>query len=97
MEWSDVSPMGIRDKGTWHYSENVVRLTSDKDIKWDPGVGRELVAFRRARVKDAVFLMGSPHDLKYFETAVDNNDTECCSLRVPKNATGQQSRPALQN
>jgi hypothetical protein len=88
MEWSDVSPMGIRDKGTWHYSENVVRLTSDKDIKWDPGVDRELVAFRRASVKDEVFLMGSPRDLKYFETAVDNNDTEWLLLTGSKERTG---------
>jgi hypothetical protein len=93
MEWSDVSPMEIRDKGTWHYSENVVRLTSDKDIKWDPGVGRELVAFRRARVKDAVFLMASPHDLKYFETAVDNNDTEWLLLAGSKERNGS-TKPA---
>ena len=55
-DWSDISPETISDKGAWKYSNSIVELVSDAEVKWKPGIDRRLVALRRSSARHEVLL-----------------------------------------
>jgi len=86
-EWSDVSPETISDKGTWTYSQSIVQLVSDRDVKWDPGIDRRLIALRRSSVREEVLLSEMRRMSDFEEKA--GKDPESMLLSVAK----ERSKP----
>jgi len=82
-EWADISPDTIYDKGAWTYSAGIVRLVSDPEVKWEPGIDRQLVAFRRSSVPDEILLIGITQRLADFEEQA-GDDPELMLLIVGK-------------
>jgi hypothetical protein len=56
-EWSDISPETISDKGAWTYSQGLVQLVSDPEVKWNAGIDRRLIALRRSSMQDETLLI----------------------------------------
>jgi hypothetical protein len=67
VEWSDIPPTTIRDKGKWAVSESEITLTSDPDIKWKPGAERHYLLVRRSGHADEILAVGADYDSRYFE------------------------------
>ena len=74
-EWSDVSPETISDKGGWKYSAGLVQLVSDPEVKWDPGIGRQLIALRRSSVQDEVLLIETSRLSDFEQNAGDHPES----------------------
>ncbi len=93
LEWADVEPPTMRDKGSWAFSAGTVRLTSDKEVTWDPDAERSyVVVHREARPKEAL-LIGLTRALPYFEEKA-NDDPNFMLLLVAKTriaSIGQKS------
>ncbi len=86
LEWADVEPPTIRDKGTWAFSAGTVRLTSDPEVTWDPDAERSyVVVHREARPREAL-LVGLSRALPYFEEKA-NGDPNFMLLPVANTRT----------
>jgi len=94
IEWADISPEIICDKGSWIFSSGVVHLSSAPDVKWDPRIDRELVAVRRPSVPNEVLLIGVHRDLTYFEEN-DGADAEGMLLEVAKERSKELKMPQV--
>jgi hypothetical protein len=66
-EWADIEPVTVHDKGTWVFKDGQVTLTSDPEITWEPGAERTYVAVHRSSRTEEILLVGTGHDLDYFE------------------------------
>ncbi|PYT49663.1 MAG: hypothetical protein DMG43_15745 [Acidobacteria bacterium] len=86
-EWSDISPETISDKSAWTYSQGLVQLASDPEVKWNAGIDRQLIALRRSSVQDEVLLI-EVTGLPYFEQKA-GDDPESMLLIVAK----ERSKP----
>jgi hypothetical protein len=73
VEWADILPETIFDKGTWTSSGGILRLMSDKDVTWHPTNPRKYVIFRRTPHPREVRLAGLGHDLQYFAENADRD------------------------
>ena len=65
--WTDIPPTTIQDKGQWVVSGSEVTLTSDPEIKWDPGAERHYLLIRRHAHSDEILIVGRVSDVRYFE------------------------------
>jgi len=65
--WSDVPPPTIQDKGTWVVSVDVLTLTSDSDVTWNPRTERRYLLVRRRSHPNEILMVGMDRDLRYFE------------------------------
>lgn len=86
LEWADVEPVTIRDKGSWTFSAGTVKLTSDRDVKWDPAAERSYVVVHRQSKPREVLLIGITLALPYFEEKADD-DPNFMLLLVAKTRT----------
>lgn len=86
LEWADVEPTTIRDKGTWSFSAGIVKLTSDSDVTWDPEAERTYLAVHRDSKPTEVLLVGVRRALPYFEEKADD-DPNFMLLLVAKTRT----------
>jgi hypothetical protein len=86
-EWSDISPEAISDKGAWTYSQGLVQLTSDPEVKWNAGIDRRLIALRRSSIQDEILLI-EVTSLPYFEEKA-GDDPESMLLILAK----ERSKP----
>jgi hypothetical protein len=82
-EWADIVRTTIVDKGSWVFSEGVVKLTSAPDVTWDPEAERTYLAVRRPSRKNEILLVGLEDALSYFETKA-HEDPEFTLLVVAK-------------
>src|ERR1700730_4606145 len=67
LEWSDIPPTTIRDKGNWAVSRSEITLTSDPDIKWKPRAERHYLLVHRSAHADEILVVGADSDSRYFE------------------------------
>jgi hypothetical protein len=74
-EWSDVSLETISDKGVWTYSGRVVQLVSDPEVKWNPGIDRQLIALRRSSIQGEVLLIEVTRLSDFEEKTGDNPES----------------------
>ncbi len=86
-EWSDISPETISDKGAWTYSQGLVQLASDPEVKWNAGIDRQLIALRRSSMQDEILLIEATR-LPYLEEKA-GDDPELMLLIVAK----ERSKP----
>jgi len=96
-EWADIEPTTIRDKGTWIFSDGVVKLTSDPEITWEPDAERSYLVIHRKSEPKEVLLIGTDRALSYFEEKA-NNDADFTLLLAAKTRIGligQKSAPKL--
>ena len=83
LEWSDIPPITIGDKGKWAVSQNEVLLTSDPDITWKPRAERHYLLIHRSTHAEEILIVGTDSDTQYFkENAKD--DPEFMLLLVSK-------------
>jgi hypothetical protein len=83
LEWSDIPPTTIRDKGKWAVSGSEIALTSDHDITWKPGAERHYLLVRRSGTADEILAVGTDSDSRYFEEHAED-DPEFMLLLVSK-------------
>lgn len=83
LEWSDVPPTTIRDKGKWAVSQSEVTLTSDPDIRWKPGAERHYLLIHRSAHTSEILIVGADSDSRYFEENA-KDDPEFMLLLVSK-------------
>lgn len=83
LEWSDIPPTTIRDKGKWAVSGSEITLTSDPDIKWKPQAERHYLLVHRRAHPDEVLAVGTDSDSRYFEEQA-KDDPEFMLLLVSK-------------
>lgn len=83
-EWADIMQETIFDKGSWEFIDGCVFLTSDSDIKWKTNNPKTLIALRRNKVADEVFLLGVDKDLDYFEDNSGDNPELMLLLKTLK-------------
>lgn len=87
IEWADILPATIQDKGTWAISAGEISLTSDPDITWKTRTAdRHYLLARRSSHASEVLAVGTNFDLAYFEKHAEE-DPEfmllvCSKLRV---------------
>ncbi len=86
LEWADVEPLTVRDKGTWTFSSSKVQLKSDPDVTWDPGAERTYLVVHRESKPAEVLLIGLGRALSYFEEKADD-DPNFMLLLVAKTRT----------
>ncbi len=86
LEWGDVEPRTVRDKGTWTFSSGELQLKSDPDVTWDPGAGRTYLVVHRESKPTEVLLIGLGRALSYFEEKADD-DPNYMLLLVAKTRT----------
>jgi hypothetical protein len=67
LEWSDIPPTTIGDKGKWAVSQSEVRLTSDPDIRWKPRAERHYLLIHRSSHANEILMVGADSDSRYFE------------------------------
>lgn len=67
VEWADILPATIYDKGKWRMEQGTVALTSDRDIFWKNRAERRYVAFQRENRESEVLLIGLANALPWFE------------------------------
>jgi len=73
LEWSDIPPTTIRDKGKWAVSQSQVTLTSDADIRWKPGAERHYLLVHRSAQPREILIVGADYDSRYFEKNAKDN------------------------
>lgn len=71
--WSDIPPATILDKGHWIASDGEVRLTSDSDVTWNPGVERRYLLVRRHSRPKEILAIGVDQDIPNFEKNADRD------------------------
>jgi len=74
-EWADVEPLVVRDKGKWQVVNGVIVLSSDNEVKWDPGVERRYIAVYRHSNDREIFLVGTNRALADFEQNAGDQPT----------------------
>jgi hypothetical protein len=72
-EWADIMPTTVFDRGTWSFSETVLRLKSAPEITWDPHLERRFLAAHRPTRIEEILLVGIDEDLPYFEEKAGND------------------------
>lgn len=96
-EWADIMPNTVFDKGTWSFSEGVLRLKSAPEITWDPELERRFLAVRRPFHAKEIILVGIEKELPYFEKDA-GDDPELMLLivaRLRDKAVSQASAAGL--
>lgn len=83
LEWSDIPPITIRDKGKWAVSRSEVTLTSDPDIRWKPGAERHYLLIQRNAHANEILIVGADADSRYFAKNA-KDDPEFMLLLVSK-------------
>src|SRR5690348_14970383 len=63
VEWGDLLPPTIFDKGTWSVAGARLTLSSDASVTWKPTLDRDHVPLRREGVPAEVLLFGVERDL----------------------------------
>ena len=69
VEWADILPDAIYDKGRWEYEGDYVRLHSDYSVPKNPKVKRDPAFapfFARVSGRERLFLVGVPWMYSYF-------------------------------
>jgi hypothetical protein len=66
VEWADIMPRTIFDKGTWSVAGARLTLSSDASVTWKPTLDRDHVPLRREGVAGEILLLGAEHDLHMF-------------------------------
>jgi hypothetical protein len=82
-EWADVMQNTVFDKGTWAFSDGVLRLKSAPEIKWDPRLEHAFLPVRRISHAREILLVGIQKNLPYFEKHA-GDDPELMLLIVAK-------------
>jgi hypothetical protein len=67
LQWADIMPKTVYDKGKWAARAGVVELVSDPEITWDPGIDRRHLLVRRTLREREIMLLALPADIDYFE------------------------------
>jgi len=66
-EWADIEPLVVRDKGKWQVVDGLVVLSSDEEVKWDPGAEPRYIAVNRRSNAREILLVGTDRALADFE------------------------------
>jgi hypothetical protein len=66
VEWADIMPWTIFDRGTWSVAGARLTISSDASVTWKPTLDRDHVPLRREGVTGEVLLLGVEHDLHMF-------------------------------
>ena len=76
VEWTDVFPITITDRGTWSYKDGLIVLYSDKTLP--KGEGRRNGKFLPLNIerdgKRLILLLGAEGDFAYFKANAKAND-----------------------
>ncbi|HUJ32700.1 MAG TPA: hypothetical protein VLY23_15570 [Candidatus Acidoferrum sp.] len=83
VEWADISPNTVVDKGRWSFSGGILELKSDPDITWDTRLDRRFLAVRRPSHTKEILLLGIETEISSFEEEA-RNDPESTLLIVGK-------------
>ena len=70
IEWTDISPETIDDKGAWSFDGQFVRLLSDRSVPKHKGGLRDMTFIPLTATyarKTRLLLMGVPRDFRYFK------------------------------
>lgn len=90
--WTDVAPDVIYDKGAWSYSHGLVELVSDPDVKWNPGIDRRLVAFRRASKRNEILLLQMSHLSDFEEGTNEHPESRLLYLVMERDKSLRESQ-----
>jgi hypothetical protein len=75
IEWADVMPETISDKGRWTMAMGLLTLSSDSDVVWDPRNDRRYLSLREGDGSEPL-LFGVDRTLHVFEWLVEEDPKE---------------------
>lgn len=70
-QWADIQPETIYDKGRWNVRQGVVRMSSDREITWDPESDRRYLCLKHDEL--GLVLLGIDVSLQRLEELADAN------------------------
>jgi len=76
LQWADIMPQTIFDKGTWQFEAGVVSLQSDHSVRQQdfPKDRRFVPLYHKVSGKRTLLLMGTSWDFTYFKEKATTND-----------------------
>jgi hypothetical protein len=93
-KWADIMQNTVYDKGTWSFSDSVIELKSDPEIRWDPELERKFLVIHRSSHPEEILLVGIETELSSFEKKA-GDDPETMLLIVGKQREKTISRTEI--